>query len=182
MNRNQPTVSELDKQHLVIIRDTVRAFVAECAKRFDQQGSSLLDIAPQVHEGAKPFFVQSHILTLDIDPRSGADFVADLCQDNSNLIGRSFFDFVVCTEVLEHTLNPFRAVEEMFRVLKPGGLLFLTVPFNFRIHGPLPDCWRFTEHGLRSVLSSFCLVELRETPTPGRDLMPIQYQVIARKP
>lgn len=50
------------------------------------------------------------------------------------------FDYILCTEVLEHTLNPFRAVYEMFRILKPKGLLFISVPFNFGIHRPLPDC------------------------------------------
>ncbi|MCK5818286.1 MAG: methyltransferase domain-containing protein [Psychromonas sp.] len=50
------------------------------------------------------------------------------------------------TEVLEHTLNPFRAINEIYRILKPNGILIMTTPFNFRIHNPLPDCWRISEH------------------------------------
>jgi 2-polyprenyl-3-methyl-5-hydroxy-6-metoxy-1,4-benzoquinol methylase len=38
------------------------------------------------------------------------------------------FDFVVCSEVIEHTLEPRRAVLELGRVLRPGGVMVLTVP------------------------------------------------------
>jgi 2-polyprenyl-3-methyl-5-hydroxy-6-metoxy-1,4-benzoquinol methylase len=38
------------------------------------------------------------------------------------------FDIVVCTEVIEHTVEPSRAVRELSRVLRPGGELVLTVP------------------------------------------------------
>ena len=63
-----------------------------------------------------------------------------------------------------------------------GGLAFVTTPFNFRIHGPLPDCWRFTEHGLRALFREFDIVELTEEPTPDRPLMPIHYRLVARRP
>lgn len=38
------------------------------------------------------------------------------------------FDVVVSSDVIEHTEQPFKAVDELIRVLKPGGLLCLTVP------------------------------------------------------
>lgn len=44
------------------------------------------------------------------------------------------FDHVVCSEVLEHAENPNKVVEEMYRVLKPGGLLVVTVPFGVMPH------------------------------------------------
>jgi len=177
---NTVVVSEMDREFLRRIRENVTRFVAECGRRFDTPGR-VLDVAPQDHEGAAPHFREAKVQTLDIDPASGADFIADLCADNSSLISDGAFDAVVCTEVLEHTLNPFAAVAEIHRVLKPGGLVFLSAPFNFRIHGPLPDCWRFTEHGLRALLARFEIVELGSIPTPGRELMPIHYTVIARK-
>lgn len=92
------------------------------------------------------------------------------------------YDYVVCTEVLEHTLRLFDAMDEIYRILKPGGLLFLSVPFNFRIHGPLPDCWRFAEHGLRVLADKFIILELNAMETPDRPLMPIHYTMVAQKP
>ena len=43
------------------------------------------------------------------------------------------FDAVLCTEVIEHTPDPRHSVHELMRVLKPGGVLVLTVP-NRRWH------------------------------------------------
>jgi 2-polyprenyl-3-methyl-5-hydroxy-6-metoxy-1,4-benzoquinol methylase len=38
------------------------------------------------------------------------------------------FDFIICTEAIEHTPDPRKAVDELCRTLKPGGTLVLTVP------------------------------------------------------
>lgn len=46
---------------------------------------------------------------------------------NIDLASESF-DFVMCTEVIEHTTSPLEALSELQRVLKPGGVLILTVP------------------------------------------------------
>jgi SAM-dependent methyltransferase len=176
-----PSPSAMDVEHLSIIRASVRAFMERIASSF-KDIQLLLDIAPQVHEGARPFFA-SHVQveTLDIDERSVSTYIADICKTNS-FIPNGRFDAIICTEVLEHTIQPFDAMEEMYRLLSPGGHLFLTVPFNFRIHGPLPDCWRFTEHGLRSLLRRFEVIELLAVETSDRPLMPIHYTVIAKKP
>jgi 2-polyprenyl-3-methyl-5-hydroxy-6-metoxy-1,4-benzoquinol methylase len=119
--------------------------------------------------------------TFDINPASGATHIGDICSYNAS-IADGTYDYIVCTEVLEHTLQPFAAAREIHRMLKPGGMAFVTTPFNFRIHGPLPDCWRFTEHGLRALFSAFQILELTALETPGRSLMPIQYTLVARKP
>lgn len=181
MVRYEP--SAMDVEHLRQLRANVSAFL-KClgAAAAADRPARLLDIAPQVHEGARPHFPECvTVETLDIDPASGATYIADLCATNPS-IPSDAFDYVICTEVLEHTLRPFDAVREMHRILKPGGLLAISVPFNFRIHGPLPDCWRFTEHGLRAILSDFTVEKLLALETPDRPLMPVHYTVTARKP
>jgi SAM-dependent methyltransferase len=175
------TVSPMDVEHLKVIRDSVVSFMVRVAKDYATQPGTLLDIAPQDHQGASPFFPETiAIETLDINPTSGCTYIGDICGHNDCLADKAY-DYVVCTEVLEHTLQPFHAVQEIQRLLKPGGLLFLTSPFNFRIHGPLPDCWRFTEHGLRALLQDFAILELEAVETLDRPLMPIHYTVVARK-
>jgi 2-polyprenyl-3-methyl-5-hydroxy-6-metoxy-1,4-benzoquinol methylase len=38
------------------------------------------------------------------------------------------FDYVMSSDVIEHTLNPYDATKELIRVLKPGGKICITVP------------------------------------------------------
>jgi SAM-dependent methyltransferase len=175
-------VSDIDKANLILIRQNVCRFLQEEAVKWNGNSGILLDIAPQDHEGARPFFgTKVAIETLDIDPEAKSTYTADLCITNESIpSGR--FDIVVCTEVLEHVINPFAAISEIRRILKPGGVLLASSPFNFRIHGPLPDCWRFTEHGWRALLASFENVCIQPLDDPERFLMPIHYVVSARKP
>lgn len=174
-------VSRTDEVNLQKVRDNVSAFMGRCGTEHNREETLLLDVAPQDHEGAAPYFPDVTIETLDIDPESGATYIADLTEDNSDRIPSERFDFVVCTEVLEHTVQPFDAVRELHRVLKPGGLAFVTTPFNLRIHGPLPDCWRFTEHGLRALFKDWDILELSELDDPDRFLMPTHYTLIAAR-
>lgn len=185
--RIQPTSqgvvpSESDNQYFRAIRANVAKLLRDVAGQHCIGPARLLDIGPQKYQGVAAFFPPPTVIdTLDIDPQSGCTYVGDLCRKN-DAIPDSSYDLAVCTEVLEHTLQPFHAVEELSRVLKPGGLLILSAPFNFRIHGPLPDCWRFTEYGLRALLREMEILDLSWIDTPERPLMPIHYTVIARKP
>lgn len=89
----------------------------------------------------------------------GEDVKADLCAlpfaDNE-------FDGVVLTEVLEHCKNPFQAMSEVRRVLKPNGLLLVTSPFLWPWHGTedYQDYWRFTHEGWQLLLKEFSEVEI----------------------
>lgn len=174
-------VSEYDKDIYLRIRSNVTQFIESQAKEYDAKDINLLDVAPQIHAGAKQFFKKATIFVADIDEQSGADFIIDICNNNKDIIEDSFFDIIVCTEVLEHTLNPFDAVSELFRLLKPSGILLISTPYDFRIHGPLPDCWRFTEHGLRALLKNFSSVNIIPLENENRFLMPYHYTTIAKK-
>lgn len=178
---NKIKVSEMDELHLKLIRENVKNAIQRIANIFDKNDNVVLDIAPQDHQNSKNFFLNAKLNTLDINPMSGADYIADICKNNFEIINEEQFDLVICTEVLEHTLNPFLAVEEVFRILKKGGTALFSTPLNFRIHGPLPDCWRFTEYGLRELLKCFSSVEINELKTENRDLFPVHYIVLAKK-
>lgn len=173
-------IHQIDLENLNIIRNGVSEHIASSAKHYDRAGSRVLDIAPQDWAGASAIYQQATINTLDIDPTSDADFIADITQCNRELIADESFDVVIMTEVLEHTLNPFHAINEIHRILKKGGVLVMTTPFNFRIHGPLPDCWRFSIHGLQVLLNQFSSMDIQEQGSE-RFLCPVQYKTIAVK-
>lgn len=72
------------------------------------------------------------------------------------------FDGVVLTEVLEHCVNPMAAMAEVFRVLRPGGLLLVTSPFCWPTHQTedYKDYWRFARQGWELLLRSFADVSI----------------------
>jgi SAM-dependent methyltransferase len=64
------------------------------------------------------------------------------------------FHGVLMTQVLEHLPNPFQAISEITRVLKPDGFLVLTAPQAWRLHGVPHDYFRFTRFGLAQLMES----------------------------
>ncbi len=58
------------------------------------------------------------------------------------------FDSLFCHSVLEHTMRPWDAFEELYRVLAKEGTLILSVPFIFYLHGAPHDYFRFTRYGV----------------------------------
>jgi SAM-dependent methyltransferase len=77
-------------------------------------------------------------LTADKQPDVQADAAALPFTDNC-------FDIVVCAELLEHVYAPENVLAEVFRVLKNGGLLLITVPFLVQIHADPTDYGRYTD-------------------------------------
>jgi SAM-dependent methyltransferase len=62
---------------------------------------------------------------------------------------------VFCLDTLEHVEYPHRAVEEIHRVLKPGGIAIISSVMYFPIHDFPHDYWRFTPEAFRSLLKPF---------------------------
>lgn len=62
------------------------------------------------------------------------------------------FDVILNTQVLEHVRDPKRVVQEMHRVLKPGGKLCITLPQGWKEHQAPHDYFRFTRYGLIHLL------------------------------
>jgi SAM-dependent methyltransferase len=56
------------------------------------------------------------------------------------------FEVIWCSEVLEHLFNPVFAVEEMHRILRPGGRLLVTVPYHGRFKDVLIALFKWEEH------------------------------------
>lgn len=66
---------------------------------------------------------------------------------------------VLNLESLEHIPHPQKAIDEIHRVLKPGGLLILTTVMHFKIHHAPKDYWRFTPEGIELLLGRFKILD-----------------------
>jgi SAM-dependent methyltransferase len=92
--------------------------------------------------------------------QNGEDVQADLC---ALPFPDGHFDGVVLTEVLEHCRDPFTAVDEVHRVLRPGGTALVTSPYFWPWHGTdqYDDYWRFTHQGWALLLKAFAHVDIQ---------------------
>jgi SAM-dependent methyltransferase len=127
----------------------VDKFMRGVAEKYNVRGKKILDIGAQ-KSPYKKYFDKVDYYSQDIVQNSeqSVDFVGDI---NEGLIAikDSSFDYIICTQVLEHIKQPKKAFEEFHRILKPGGRLFLTAPLCFEEHMIPYDYFRFTRYGLK---------------------------------
>ena len=101
--------------------------------------------------------IRPGVLNVDFYPFGGVDIVADITElpfvDDS-------VDAVICEFVLEHLPGPERVVKEIKRILKPGGLVYVAVPFVASFHSSPEDYYRWTKPGLRRLVQDFELVAI----------------------
>lgn len=88
------------------------------------------------------------------------DYVSDV-QNMS--VPSTSFDTVVSFEVLEHVPDPKKALAEIYRVLRPGGKLVMSTPFQMYLHNEPNDYYRYTHYALRILLeeAGFTVVVLK---------------------
>lgn len=103
----------------------------------------------------------SSYVGLDPNPDLGPDVVGSALRLP---FPASSFDGVMCNEVLEHIPDPRAALRETHRVLRPGGLLYTTVPQAWGLHYEPVDYYRFTIYGIAHLLeeAGFAVLETRQ--------------------
>lgn len=139
------------------MREHNHAFCRRVAESFDCPGPvyefGAFQVEGQEHiADLRGLFPGKSYLGCDMRPGKGVDRVEDVTALSlaDNCAGT-----VLCVETFEHVFEVRRAFDEVFRVLKPGGVFILTSPLNFRIHGYPDDYWRFTPSCLRRVLEPY---------------------------
>ena len=86
---------------------------------------------------------------LDFRHLPGVDLVGD---SHCLPFKEESFDSLIMTEVMEHIFSPLRALEEVKRVLRPGGYAYITVPMTWGLHYEPNDFWRFTKYSLQRLV------------------------------
>lgn len=81
------------------------------------------------------------------------------------------FDGAVSQAMLEHVVDPYRVVDELRRVLRPGGLVYSEVPFIQQVHEGAFDFTRFTHLGHRRLWRYFDEVSSGAQGGPGMALV-----------
>jgi len=100
----------------------------------------------------RPIFPGREYIGADMRIGTGVDKVLDLHDIDlpSESVGT-----VLCLDTLEHVEYPRKALEEIERIVKPGGIAVISSVMCFHIHDYPFDYWRFTPEAFRSILKPF---------------------------
>lgn len=104
-------------------------------------------------------------LGLDIEnPTYQAKLKPDIIWDGTRIpLPDESVDCAVATEVFEHIPNLVSTLHEIYRVLKPGGKIFFTVPFLWPLHDMPQDECRYTPFSLKRVIqqSGYSMIDIK---------------------
>lgn len=138
-----------------------RSLVARSGRVLDIGGRNKQSISAKrlIAHGADPELV----VCTDILPEYEPDLVDDITRTT---IEPETFDGVYCDAVLEHVTEYWVAVNNIHRVLRPGGQVFIYVPFMFDFHDEM-DYHRFTVTEVARMLEDFTEVKVFLPDTGG---------------
>jgi SAM-dependent methyltransferase len=132
-----------------ICRYYLDRFMTECAADVRGRCLEFQDDSYTIHYGGAAVTKVDILHVDDSNPR--ATLVGDLTKPN-DLPGDAF-DCIICTHVLHVIAELDRAVAELRRLLKPGGVLLVAVPCVSMCDPQWHELWRFTEEGLCTLLA-----------------------------
>ena len=116
----------------------------------------IFDIGSKGSRGAYAFGsppADAKIVCVDLYDGPGVDLVAD--AHDMHMVEGDSVDCVVTVSALEHVRYPQKVVSEIYRILKPGGLVYVNVPFIFPFHADPDDYYRFSCNGIEILCERF---------------------------
>ena len=126
-------------------------------------GALVLD-AGAGHQPYRHHFAHCRYESADFEairkPYAQSTFVCDLAHLP---VEDERYDALVFSQVMEHLPDPLTVLNELYRVLKPGGRMFYSGPFWFEEHEKPYDFYRYTSFALRHLFekSAFQIEDLR---------------------
>lgn len=122
-------------------------------------------------------FAKSDVLDLN-ENNPARTITADL--SHCDAIGDTTFDCIICTQTLLLIYNFTAAVHELYRILRPGGVVLVTIPGISQICptnmiGAGADYWRFTRHSARRMFAERFGSENTQVVTYGNVLAAVAF-------
>lgn len=147
-------------------------FVAETVLPDEVKGKAVLESGGRdVNGSCRAIFTRlgcSAYLSTDLELGVGVDAVCD-AVDLVATYGPKSYDVLVSTEVMEHVRDWRAVISNYKRILKPGGVLFITTRSEGFIYHEYPeDHWRYSTVDMAEIFADFDILNLCDDPSePG---------------
>lgn len=145
---------------------SINKFIFYHSKTINKKNIKILDIGAG-ETPYKQYFNKCKYFSQDVinNPKKTIDYI---CDSKNIPVKDNSFDFILCTQVLEHVKEPHLVIKEMFRILKKGGKVFLTTHLCMEEHMIPYDYFRFTRYGLSYLAKSNGFRKAIIAPQGGR--------------
>jgi SAM-dependent methyltransferase len=136
----------------------------------------------------KKFFIKNNTYySLDVK-KSGYkrikknNFIIDGEKKKKLPIKKSFFDIIICTEVLEHVIYLEFLIKEFKRILKKNGSILVTTPFVWAEHDTPYDFRRFTSYGIKKIFleNNFKIIKYKKLVCGNKALITVFHSQLNR--
>lgn len=145
----------------------LKHFVREVSGKYCSKGGKIIDVGAGTCQ-YKDYFKNLRYFSQDIqnNRQESIDYVGGF-----EILPSNYFDYVLCTQVLEHLKDPNSVFKHFHRILKKKGKVFLTAPMTFEEHSIPNDYFRFTRYGLRYLAEQNGFRVIKIIPQGGRFLV-----------
>jgi SAM-dependent methyltransferase len=113
-------------------------------------GGPVLEVGSRDYGNTTSFrdvFAGDEYIGIDLSAGKDVDRVLDLATGVGDL-AQEHFALAICCSVLEHVRRPWDMAENLTRTLRPGGMLYIAVPWVWRYHAYPDDFFRFSWRGV----------------------------------
>ncbi len=157
-------LKKFSKFYYFLINVISPVFVDSSLREFLKQYNKSDELIVNIGSGNSK--IADNIYNVDIFAYDNVDIVCDI--ENLPFKNNSL-DVIVNLAVLEHVPNPKKVIEEIYRVLKPNGVVYTAFPFMQGFHASPYDFTRVTEEGIKVLHKEFETIEVKPFggPTSG---------------
>jgi SAM-dependent methyltransferase len=138
-------------------------------------GGPVLEVGSRDYGNTTSFrdvFAGEEYIGIDLSPGKDVDRVLDLAAGTGEL-AHGHFALAICCSVLEHVRRPWDMAANLTRLLRPGGALYVAVPWVWRYHPYPDDYFRFSWRGIAEIFPGITWARMAYSTTAADEFFEI---------
>ncbi len=122
---------------------------------------NILEIGSKDYGNTSSFrgsYPESNYIGIDISPGDNVDIVSDI--EKYICFKEGSFSLIICCSVLEHTKKPWKVAENITKLCRKEGYIYISVPWVWRYHPYPDDYFRFSFKGIKELFPEITWIHI----------------------